>query len=176
MGNLNFRYTRPGHKWRFALQTKSILFQSKNTRQIRNQQVRNQQGSAALKRSTALLISDLPCKLVVSILNYKIMLARSQFLSRIDSAFQIGRVCAILGPRQCGKTTLAEAYVKDYQGPKTLFDLEDPRHLSELQDPMLALESLNGLVIIDEIQRLPELFPILRVLVDHSFSPDLSSL
>ncbi len=74
-------------------------------------------------------------------------------------------ICAILGPRQCGKTTLAKAYIQDKHGV-TYFDLENPRDLARLADPMLGLESLEGLVVIDEIQRIPELFPVLRVLAD----------
>ena len=74
---------------------------------------------------------------------------------------------AILGPRQCGKTTLARQFLA--QRPTstvTFLDCEDPRVLAKLENPMLTLEPLEGLVIIDEIQRRPELFPILRVLLD----------
>lgn len=62
-------------------------------------------------------------------------------------------VTAILGPRQCGKTTLARELAADH-----VFDLESPRDLAFLAEPQLALESLSGLVVIDEIQRLPNLF------------------
>ncbi|MBI4954620.1 MAG: ATP-binding protein [Myxococcales bacterium] len=74
-------------------------------------------------------------------------------------------VVAIVGPRQVGKTTLARAL-----GAKravTIFDLEDPRHLARLAEPMLALEPLRGLVVIDEVQLRPDLFPALRVLADR---------
>lgn len=70
-------------------------------------------------------------------------------------------VTALIGPRQCGKTTLAGEFGADHY-----FDLEDPRDLAALGNPQLALEELNGLIIIDEVQRLPEIFPLLRVLVD----------
>ena len=74
----------------------------------------------------------------------------------------------ILGPRQCGKTTLARDYVAARSEPRVhYFDLEDPEHLNRLADPKLALEPLEGLIVIDEIQRSPELFPLLRVLIDR---------
>ena len=75
-------------------------------------------------------------------------------------------VVGLLGARQVGKSTLA----RDLAGARrnvTLFDLEDPRDLARLSDPMLALEGLRGLVVLDEIQRRPELFPALRVLSDR---------
>lgn len=75
-------------------------------------------------------------------------------------------IVAIVGPRQCGKTTLARQFSKAWQTPVHWFDLENERDLDKLDDPFLALEELRGLVVIDEIQRRPNLFPILRVLVD----------
>lgn len=91
---------------------------------------------------------------------------------------------AILGPRQCGKTTLAHQFVQQHSREEIhFFDLENPRHLSKLDNPMLALENLSGWVVLDEIQKRPELFPVLRVIVDQkrpvkflilgSASPDL---
>lgn len=87
-------------------------------------------------------------------------------------------VTAILGPRQCGKTTLARTLNADHH-----FDLENPRDVARLEQPQLALEDLRGLIVIDEIQRQPNLFPLLRYLVDRgvdqkylilgSASPDL---
>ena len=71
-------------------------------------------------------------------------------------------VTAILGPRQCGKTTLARTLAADYY-----FDLENPQDLARLEQPQLALEDLMGVIVIDEIQRLPDLFPLLRYLVDQ---------
>ncbi len=71
-------------------------------------------------------------------------------------------VTAILGPRQCGKTTLARTLVADFY-----FDLENPQDLARLEQPQLALEDLTGVIVIDEIQRTPDLFPLLRYLVDQ---------
>lgn len=77
---------------------------------------------------------------------------------------------ALIGARQVGKTTMARLYANDRYGgviPSThYFDLEDPLALARLANPRMALESLEGLIIIDEIQRMPELFPVLRVLAD----------
>jgi len=70
-------------------------------------------------------------------------------------------VTAILGPRQSGKTTIARAFSADHY-----FDLENPRDLAMLEEPQLALEPLSGRIVIDEIQRAPNLFPLLRYLVD----------
>ena len=75
-------------------------------------------------------------------------------------------VVVILGARQVGKTTLANTIVPA-AGGSTRFDLENPADLARLADPMLALQGLKGLVVLDEIQRRPNLFPILRVLADR---------
>lgn len=72
------------------------------------------------------------------------------------------RITALLGPRQCGKTTLARQFAAD-----EYFDLENPRDLARLENPQLALENCTGLIVIDEIQRKPDLFPLLRYLVDY---------
>lgn len=90
---------------------------------------------------------------------------RSSYIQQIKQSFETQPAVAILGPRQCGKTTLARMYTKNSE-KVTFFDLEDPRDVESLQNPMLALEHLEGLIIIDEIQRAPEIFPILRVLID----------
>lgn len=92
---------------------------------------------------------------------------RNQFLLEITSSLRIFPVTAILGPRQCGKTTLARMYKEQTGIPVTCFDLEEPEDLARLSNPKLALAPLRGLVIIDEIQRLPDLFPLLRVLIDR---------
>jgi predicted AAA+ superfamily ATPase len=81
------------------------------------------------------------------------------------------RVVGIIGARQVGKTTLARLLLKNAGGPSTYYDLEDPEDLSRLADPMIALKSLKGTVVIDEVQRLPELFPVLRVLADRPKTP-----
>jgi len=80
-------------------------------------------------------------------------------LAKLMSVFP---VTAILGPRQCGKTTLARTLAVDYY-----FDLENPQDIARLEQPQLALEDLTGLIVIDEIQRLPDLFSLLRYLVDQ---------
>ncbi|MFQ5763300.1 MAG: ATP-binding protein [Rhodospirillales bacterium] len=80
-------------------------------------------------------------------------------------------VVAILGARQVGKTTLAQRIMTLRKGPAERFDLEDPADLARLADPRLALSSLRGLVVLDEIQRRPDIFPILRVLADRRPRP-----
>lgn len=80
-------------------------------------------------------------------------------------------VVGLLGPRQVGKTTLALEVAAQWQGATTRFDLERPSDLARLQEPELTLEPLRGLVILDEIQRRPELFPYLRVLADRPRRP-----
>ncbi len=77
-------------------------------------------------------------------------------------------VVALLGARQVGKTTLARELLRQRRGPTTWFDLEHPRDLRQLDEPALVLEPLRGLVVFDEIQNRPELFPLLRVLADRS--------
>jgi len=77
-------------------------------------------------------------------------------------------VVGIVGARQVGKTTLARSLLDSIGKPTSYFDLENPEDLARLADPMLALKDMKGLVVIDEVQRLPDLFPILRVLVDRS--------
>lgn len=80
-------------------------------------------------------------------------------------------VVGILGPRQVGKTTLARDVVHDRSRGTTFFDLEDSADVARLADARLTLEPLRGLVVIDEIQRRPDLFPLLRVLADRQRSP-----
>lgn len=96
---------------------------------------------------------------------------RPEHLHRIRQLLRRSPVVAILGPRQAGKTTLAGAIRRSWAGPSVTFDLEDPGDLASLADPMLALRPLRGLVVLDEVQRLPELFPVLRVLADRPRSP-----
>ena len=96
------------------------------------------------------------------------MIDRPRYIQKIQFQFEVHPVIAILGPRQCGKTTLARMYADRLDEPVIHFDLEDPTHLSRLETPKLALEALKGLVIIDEVQRLPGLFEVLRVLVDRT--------
>jgi predicted AAA+ superfamily ATPase len=93
------------------------------------------------------------------------MLKRTQLLSRVRVGLKTSPAVALLGPRQCGKTTLARQLAGTSKS--TYFDLENPVDLARLSEPMTALESLRGLVVIDEVQRYPDLFPILRVLLDR---------
>lgn len=83
----------------------------------------------------------------------------------VQAALKRSRVVALLGPRQCGKTTLARQFVP--ADSLNYFDLEDPPSLARLTEPNTALRPLKGLVVIDEIQRRPDLFPLLRVLADR---------
>jgi predicted AAA+ superfamily ATPase len=94
------------------------------------------------------------------------MLKRSRHLEAVLSTLKENPVCALLGPRQCGKTTLARQVAADRQA--VFFDLETASARTRLANPELALSGLEGLVIIDEIQRLPELFTALRPIVDRS--------
>lgn len=96
---------------------------------------------------------------------------REGHLSHLRSLLEQFPVVGLIGARQVGKTTLARALAQRSGETVTVFDLEDPRHLSRLEDPMLALESLRGLVVLDEIQLRPELFPVLRVLADREGAP-----
>jgi len=92
------------------------------------------------------------------------MIERIDYLQRINTALNRSAVTALLGPRQCGKTTLARALAKQHGA--TYFDLESPADQQRLQSPELMLSSLKGMVILDEIQIMPTLFNTLRVLVD----------
>lgn len=94
----------------------------------------------------------------------KNILERPSYLKQISTAMGRSPITALLGPRQCGKTTLARAIAETQ--PATFFDLESEPDLRRLQNPQLALGSLTGLVILDEIQLMPEIFQALRVLVD----------
>lgn len=84
---------------------------------------------------------------------------------RLQEGLRASPVTALLGPRQCGKTTLARGIVPS--GAETYFDLENPRDLARLAQPQTALEGLRGVVVLDEIQRRPDLMPLLRVLADR---------
>jgi predicted AAA+ superfamily ATPase len=96
-------------------------------------------------------------------------IVRDRLLAAIDSALARSPVVSVLGPRQAGKTTLARQIAGTREA--TLLDLEDPRDLARLEHPMSTLEGLRGLVVIDEIQRKPELFALLRVLADRDPLP-----
>jgi predicted AAA+ superfamily ATPase len=93
------------------------------------------------------------------------MIQRHSWLNNIRTALDRSRIVTLIGPRQCGKTTLAREFLPE--DSVNYFDLEDPVSLARLDEPMTALASLKGLVVIDEVQRRPDLFPVLRVLVDR---------
>lgn len=97
------------------------------------------------------------------------MMERTRYLSEIRRLFRSHPIIAMLGPRQCGKTTLAKMFAKENEPfPRTnYFDLESPLDIDRLKEPLLTLSPLKGLIIIDEIQRAPDLFPILRYLADN---------
>ena len=97
------------------------------------------------------------------------MLKRLALLQHLRSALKRSRVVALIGPRQCGKTTLARELVE--ADSPNYFDLEEPAGVARLDEPMTALRDLKGWVVIDEIQRRPDLFPVLRVLADRKPLP-----
>ena len=92
------------------------------------------------------------------------MVERIKYLKQIETALDRVKITALLGPRQCGKTTLARL-VSNIR-PSHFLDMESPIDQAKIQNPELYLDSLKGLIIIDEIQNRPELFPVLRVLAD----------
>lgn len=111
------------------------------------------------------------------------MIPRQGLLDRVRTGLRRNPIVALIGPRQCGKTTLARQFMPPDAG--SYFDLEDPFVAQAFADPMSTLAGLRGLVVIDEAQRRPEIFPTLRVLADRdnqpaqflilgSASPDLS--
>ncbi len=95
------------------------------------------------------------------------MIERLKNLATLEQLVERHSVVGIIGARQVGKTTLARQLIMKRGEPIVYFDLEDPQDMARLADPMLALQSLKGLVVIDEIQRHPDLFTVLRVLVDR---------
>lgn len=97
------------------------------------------------------------------------MIARPGILESMRTALRRAPVVVLSGPRQCGKTTLARELLSS--DSVNYFDLEDPTSIARLEEPLTALGPLEGLVVIDEVQRRPDLFPILRVLVDRQPSP-----
>ena len=109
-------------------------------------------------------------------------LPRARALVTLRNALEYSRAVALVGPRQSGKTTLAREFLAP--DSPNYFDLEDEADIARLENAAFALGSLSGLVVIDEVQRRPDLFPTLRVLIDRpnsttqflilgSASPDL---
>ncbi|RPI11420.1 MAG: ATP-binding protein [Zetaproteobacteria bacterium] len=99
------------------------------------------------------------------------MIERKDDLAGVQSFLRRYPVVGIVGARQVGKTTLARMVAARAKGPTALFDLENPDDLARLAEPMLALRDRRGLIVIDEIQRRPDLFPVLRVLADRPRTP-----
>jgi predicted AAA+ superfamily ATPase len=97
------------------------------------------------------------------------MITRDAILDSIRIGLDRAPVVVLSGPRQCGKTTLARELLSS--DSLNYFDLEDPTSLARLNEPMTALSPLEGLVVIDEVQRRPDLFPVLRVLADRTPLP-----
>jgi predicted AAA+ superfamily ATPase len=94
---------------------------------------------------------------------------RKTYLDQISAQFRVHRIVALIGPRQCGKTTLAEQLKskETHFDPANYFDLERRRDIERLKEVELAIAPLEGLIIIDEVQRMPELFASLRYIHDH---------
>jgi predicted AAA+ superfamily ATPase len=99
------------------------------------------------------------------------MLDRTELLAQLRRALSRSPVAALVGPRQVGKTTLARALLAEQAAAGHWFDLEDPQARAALATPMVALQGLRGLIVIDEVQHAPELFRVLRVLVDRPGAP-----
>ena len=97
--------------------------------------------------------------------NQRTMITRSRAEADLSRAFRTHPAVALVGPRQCGKTTLARAFAVGHRSH--IFDLEHPVDVRRLAAPLQVLEPLSGLIVIDEIQRRPDLFELLRVLIDR---------
>lgn len=97
------------------------------------------------------------------------MIERARLNKYIKAGLKRSRAVVLLGPRQCGKTTLAREFVKSTSS--NYFDLEDPECLIRLTDPKTAFGQLKGVIVVDEVQRQPDLFPVLRVLLDRKPLP-----
>lgn len=96
---------------------------------------------------------------------------RTAYLQTIRARLRDNPIVSLLGPRQAGKTTLARMLADETEGPVHFFDLESPIDLARLANPELVLRPLDGLVILDEVQHRPDLFPLLRVLADRPGTP-----
>jgi len=96
---------------------------------------------------------------------------RSEHVAAVNLLLRRQRVVLLIGARQVGKTTLAHDVLSERKGKTTFLDLEDPRDLAKLTEPMMFLEPRRGLVVIDEVQNKPGLFPVLRVLADRPRTP-----
>lgn len=95
------------------------------------------------------------------------LLSRNNYLKKLAKSISRAFVTALLGPRQCGKTTLARMLTESYREPVDFYDLESHLDQKRLQNPELVLGASKGLVVLDEVQTMPSLFPVLRVLSDR---------
>ena len=99
------------------------------------------------------------------------MIKRETELRELTGLLERHRAVGIIGARQVGKSTLVDEYLKTLSIPSHVFDLENPEDMARLAEPMLALKALDGVVVIDEVQRYPDIFPVLRVLADRKPNP-----
>lgn len=97
------------------------------------------------------------------------LIPRPELVARVNDGLAHSPVTLILGPRQCGKTTLAQMLGEKQSG--SYYDLENPRDLARLEHPQTVLEAARGLVVLDEIHQRPDLMPLLRVLSDRKPTP-----
>jgi len=97
----------------------------------------------------------------------KMLIKRADLTAKLNSGIRRSRIVALLGPRQCGKTTLAKDFLKSHHRKAVYYDLESSEDSALLKNPQTVLGAGKGLVVIDEIQRQPDLFPVLRVLADR---------
>ena len=100
-----------------------------------------------------------------------VLVPRPGQVSRLVELLSRHPVVAIIGARQVGKTTLSRLVAEVAGSPVTYFDLENPEDRARLTDPMLALKTLSGIVVLDEVQRAPGIFEVLRVLADRPERP-----
>ena len=99
------------------------------------------------------------------------MIQRKAHLQNVNQLLNDYPVVGLIGARQVGKTTLAREILASYPGASHLFDLEATSDVARLSNPLLALKELPGLVVLDEVQRVPEIFQSLRVLADRNPLP-----
>lgn len=102
---------------------------------------------------------------------YDTWVAREDHIRQVRVLLEEFPVVAVLGARQVGKTTLARQIADAEKEGAAWFDLEEPADLARLEDPGLALRDLRGLIVLDEVHRLPDVFPLLRVLADRTGTP-----
>ena len=96
---------------------------------------------------------------------------RDDLTAKLSSGIRRSRIVALLGPRQCGKTTLAKSFLRSRPRKAVYYDLESSEDSALLKNPQTVLGDGKGLVVIDEIQRQPDLFPVLRILADRKPLP-----